>query len=615
MLEFKDSPLVDDSSAPASARASLRIASTGLVGIIDPAHSAAASLLRAAAGKAPASAGLVTWNGEKIDASGTHASARVTWAKRVDTSPGDSIRSLLAEHTSSASKAAHPQAPTPPVETLLELTDLGSHADTPVESLSPFEKARLALGIALLSHPSILIFPHPPEIISAKDQEAWLSLLAAVALRGHLILTTAAPTAPLRFFDSLIVLHEQHLVFHSTPEHLLHYFDLRDPADLEACLAKRSGAEWSQSWAKHRTTYYTILHASAENLPSASPQKKKTTSDIPADDAARAAFLVDAYGRIRGEIAKFIVGQHDVIEQLLIAILAGGHCLLEGVPGLAKTAIIRSLSQTLQLSFRRIQFTPDLMPADITGTDIIQEDPITGHRKFVFQKGPLFTQMLLADEINRTPAKTQAALLEAMQEHSVTASGHTLQLEKPFFVLATQNPIEQEGTYPLPEAQKDRFLFHILVGYPDREQERLVIERTTGDYKPELVPVIDGAQILECQKTARHVPVPPHVMDFALDLVRNTRADSPTAPAFVKEFIGWGAGPRACQSLVLAAKVRALLQGRFHAALEDIEALAKPVLRHRIVPSFTAESEGFTADILIERLLAATPRTHVKPPL
>src|SRR5688572_1356397 len=250
------------------------------------------------------------------------------------------------------------------------------------------------------------------------------------------------------------------------------------------------------------------------------------------DDKAAAALLVDSYQKITEEMGKFIVGQQDVIEQLVIAVLAGGHCLLEGVPGLAKTAMVRSLSRTMDLSFRRIQFTPDLMPADITGTDIIQEDPTTGHRRFVFQKGPIFTQMLLADEINRTPPKTQAALLEAMQEHSVTVGGHTLRLEEPFFVLATQNPIEQEGTYPLPEAQKDRFIFLVKVDYPEREHERQIIARTTSAFTADLEPVITGATIISLQKVVRKVPVPEHVMDFVLDLVRFTRPVNPDAPAF-----------------------------------------------------------------------------------
>ena len=330
------------------------------------------------------------------------------------------------------------------------------------------------------------------------------------------------------------------------------------------------------------------------------------------DDRAAAAMLVQAHKKITEEVGKFIVGQHDVMEQLVIAVLAGGHCLLEGVPGLAKTAMIRSLSKAMDLSFRRIQFTPDLMPSDIMGTDIIQEDPTTGRRSFVFQRGPIFAQMILADEINRTPPKTQAALLEAMQEHSVTVGGHTLQLEEPFFVLATQNPIEQEGTYPLPEAQKDRFLFLVKVDYPDREHERQIVARTTGTFSTELTPVIHGEQIIQLQKVVRKVPVPDHVMDFVLDLVRFTRPGNPESPAFVKELIEWGAGPRACQNLVLAAKVRAVLRGRFHVTDDDIAALALPVLRHRIVPTFNAEAEGVKVDEIISRLVASVPRGESK---
>ncbi|MGB8166809.1 MAG: MoxR family ATPase [Chthoniobacteraceae bacterium] len=332
----------------------------------------------------------------------------------------------------------------------------------------------------------------------------------------------------------------------------------------------------------------------------------------PLDDRASAVLLVEAYGKITAEMGKFIVGQQDVIEQLVIAVLAGGHCLLEGVPGLAKTAMVRSLSRTMDLSFRRIQFTPDLMPADITGTDIIQEDPTTGHRRFVFQKGPIFTQMLLADEINRTPPKTQAALLEAMQEHSVTVGGHTLKLEEPFFVLATQNPIEQEGTYPLPEAQKDRFIFLVKVDYPEREHERQIVARTTGAFSADLQPVISGADIIALQKVVRKVPVPEHVMDFVLDLVRYTRPNNPDAPAFIKDLIEWGAGPRACQNIVLASKVRAVLRGRFHVTLDDIEALALPVLRHRIVATFNAEAEGIKVDDIIVRILKTVPRGESK---
>jgi MoxR-like ATPase len=330
------------------------------------------------------------------------------------------------------------------------------------------------------------------------------------------------------------------------------------------------------------------------------------------DDQTAAGLLVDAYEKITAEMGKFIVGQKSVIEQLLIAVLAGGHCLLEGVPGLAKTAMVSTLAKTLNMTFRRIQFTPDLMPSDITGTDIIQEDPTTGRRTFVFQKGPIFSQMLLADEINRTPPKTQAALLEAMQERSVTVGGHTLKLDQPFFVLATQNPIEQEGTYPLPEAQRDRFIFLVNVDYPSREEERMIVARTTGVFNADIQPVLSGQQILELQRVVRKVPVPDHVMDFVLDLVRHTRPNEPDAPPFVKELIAWGAGPRACQNLVLGGKVRAVLQGRFHVTIDDIEALALPVLRHRIVATFNAEAEGITVDDIVKRILKAVPRGEAK---
>ncbi len=330
------------------------------------------------------------------------------------------------------------------------------------------------------------------------------------------------------------------------------------------------------------------------------------------DDKAAAELLKSSYAKIAAEMGKFIVGQAAVIEELLIAVLAGGHCLLEGVPGLAKTAMVSTLAKTLNMGFRRIQFTPDLMPSDITGTDIIQEDPTTGRRSFVFQKGPLFTQMLLADEINRTPPKTQAALLEAMQERCVTVGGNTLKLDQPFFVLATQNPIEQEGTYPLPEAQRDRFVFLVKVDYPTREEERQIIARTTGNFTADIQPVLSGAQILELQKVVRKVPVPDHVTDFVLDLVRFTRPNEKDAPAFIKELIAWGAGPRACQNLILTGKVRAVLQGRFHVTIDDIEALAMPVLRHRVVPTFNAEAEGVTVDDIIARVLKAVPRKEAK---
>jgi MoxR-like ATPase len=333
---------------------------------------------------------------------------------------------------------------------------------------------------------------------------------------------------------------------------------------------------------------------------------------VPAEDVKRAQLLVQAYKQITGEVAKLIVGQDLVVEQLLIAVLARGHCLLEGVPGLAKTLMVRGLSQVMNLSFRRIQFTPDLMPADITGTDIIQEDPATGRRTLVYQKGPIFAQMILADEINRTPPKTQAALLEAMQEHSVTVGGKTYPLEEPFFVLATQNPIEQEGTYPLPEAQKDRFMFHVRVDYPLRDEEREIVQRTTSAREAKLAAVIGGPEIIACQETVRKVLVPDHVMDFILDVVRKTRPKDAGAQAWVKELIEWGAGPRACQQWVLGGKVRAVLKGRFHVTIDDMEALAYPVLRHRIVPTFNAEAEGVTVDDIIKKLLETTPRGEAK---
>ena len=325
-------------------------------------------------------------------------------------------------------------------------------------------------------------------------------------------------------------------------------------------------------------------------------------------DVARAKMLVDAYQKVTQELSKLIVGQDDVIEQLMIAILARGHCLLEGVPGLAKTLMVRGLSQVMELSFRRIQFTPDLMPSDITGTEVINEDATTGRRNLTFLPGPLFAQMILADEINRTPPKTQSSLLEAMQEHSVTIGGKTYPLAEPFFVLATQNPIEQEGTYPLPEAQRDRFLFHVKVAYPQREEERQIVIRTTSAFESQIKPVITGSEIIACQQTVRKVPVPDHVMDFVLDLVRCTRPDEAESLAEVKELIEWGAGPRACQYLVLSGKVRAVLQGRFHVTVADIEALAHPILRHRIVPTFNAEAEGIDVDHIIDRILKAVPR-------
>ncbi|MGN6132855.1 MAG: AAA family ATPase [Aureliella sp.] len=337
------------------------------------------------------------------------------------------------------------------------------------------------------------------------------------------------------------------------------------------------------------------------------------TSEVTPDlDIQRAERLRETCLKVRQQVAKIVVGQDDVIEQLLIAMLSRGHCLLEGVPGLAKTLMVRSLAESMALSFHRIQFTPDLMPADITGTDIIQESPQTGHRELVFERGPVFTQLLLADEINRTPPKTQAALLEAMQEHEVTVGGKTYRLAEPFFVLATQNPIEQEGTYPLPEAQRDRFLFQVLVDYPSRDQEGEIIDRTTTAFRTKLEPVVTGEEIVGFQHTVRLVPLPEHVKHMVLDLVRSLRPTPEKRLQWVNDWVDWGPGPRACQQLVLAAKARALLQGRYHVTTDDIQALAAPVLRHRLVPTFSAEADGIRADDIIARAVKELPRASHK---
>ena len=317
--------------------------------------------------------------------------------------------------------------------------------------------------------------------------------------------------------------------------------------------------------------------------------------------------LAMAYSRMREEIGKVIVGQRDVVDQLLIALFSGGHSLLIGVPGLAKTLLVNTLSRILSLSFRRIQFTPDLMPSDITGTDILRDDPETGQRSFQFMPGPIFTNILLADEINRTPPKTQAALLEAMQERHVTVGTNSFLLPAPFFVLATQNPIEQEGTYPLPEAQLDRFMFNIIVSYPNAAEELRILKQTTGGENPTLTPALNGRQILALQEVVRKVPVAEHVFIYARDLVRATRPNEPDAMDFVKKYIGWGAGPRAGQYLILGAKARAILEGRFHVSPEDIKAIAHPVLRHRIVTTFQAHSEGVSPDRVIDMLLEKIP--------
>ncbi|MEQ9407023.1 MAG: MoxR family ATPase [Fuerstiella sp.] len=310
---------------------------------------------------------------------------------------------------------------------------------------------------------------------------------------------------------------------------------------------------------------------------------------------------------MRQEIGKVIIGQDEVVDELLIAMFCRGHCLLVGVPGLAKTLLCSTIASILKLAFRRIQFTPDLMPSDITGTDVLQDDPETGRKTFQFIQGPLFTNILLADEINRTPPKTQAALLEAMQERHVTVGSSTYRLPDPFFTLATQNPIEQEGTYPLPEAQLDRFMFNVLVRYPTAAEELRILKQTTGSDKPELTPVLTGKQIQALQEVVRKVPCAEYIFIYARDLVRATRPNEAEAPPFIRELVSWGAGPRAGQYLILGARARALLEGRFHVTTEDVRYVAKPVLRHRIMTTFQADSQGVTPDDVIDRLLKFVP--------
>lgn len=326
-----------------------------------------------------------------------------------------------------------------------------------------------------------------------------------------------------------------------------------------------------------------------------------------ADLEASISKINAAFLGIKEQMSKVIVGQDAVIEQLLIAMFSRGHCLLEGVPGLAKTLMISTLARTLSMTFARIQFTPDLMPADITGTDVLQENRETGRREFRFLSGPLFHNVVLADEINRTPPKTQAALLEAMQERQVTVGQTRHIIGDPFFVLATQNPIEQEGTYPLPEAQQDRFMFKVFVGYPSFTEEREIAKRTTSVSTADPQVVLSAEDILELQKLVRQVPVSDHVTDYALALVRQTRIGQEGIPGFVNDWLSWGAGPRAVQFLILGSKARALLYGRTHVSTDDVQALAGPVLRHRIVTNFSAESEGITTDRVIEELLKVTP--------
>ncbi len=329
---------------------------------------------------------------------------------------------------------------------------------------------------------------------------------------------------------------------------------------------------------------------------------------IDGEDIQMVKALSAAYGKLTGQISRVIVGQKSVIEQVLVAVFCRGHGLLVGVPGLAKTLLVSTIARVLHLSFKRIQFTPDLMPSDITGTDVLEEDRTTGRRVFRFVHGPLFANMILADEINRTPPKTQAALLEAMQERMVTVGEEDYHLPDPFFVLATQNPIEQEGTYPLPEAQLDRFMFMVLVDYPSPQEEIDIMKMVAGTYEADLTIALTGEEIVKLQQIVRRVPAAEHVFQYARDLARATRPNQPEAPAFINELVQWGAGPRASIYMMLAAKARAILHGRYHATTEDVRAMALPVLRHRVITTFNAEAAGIKADQVVERLLA-----EVKP--
>jgi MoxR-like ATPase len=345
-----------------------------------------------------------------------------------------------------------------------------------------------------------------------------------------------------------------------------------------------------------------------ETPPNPTPSPSQAEPEpLPAGDLAAVERLRDAFAKLKGEMGKVIVGQQTVLEELLIAIFARGHCLLIGVPGLAKTLMIHTLADALNLTYSRVQFTPDLMPSDITGTEVIQEDKATGVRQFKFLRGPVFANIVLADEVNRTPPKTQAALLEAMQERQVTVGGERHRLPDPFFVLATQNPIEQEGTYPLPEAQLDRFMLNILVDYPDEAEELDIVRMTTSVQRPGVTKVLSGADILELQEVVRKVPVADHVSRYAVRLTRMTRREKGEVPDFIRDYVSWGAGPRASQYLVLAAKARAILNGRYHVSTDDVRSVAGPVLRHRIVTNFNAEAEGLKPDDIVNRLIKAVP--------
>ena len=348
--------------------------------------------------------------------------------------------------------------------------------------------------------------------------------------------------------------------------------------------------------------------SSSAAVTTARPGAATTDGDltVPFSDTSRED-LLDRVTGLRGEVGKVIVGQEQVIEEVMLAILAGGHALLVGVPGLAKTLMIQTISRAMSLDFRRIQFTPDLVPSDITGTEVMEEDTATGHRSFRFVPGPIFSNIILADEINRAPPRTQAAMLEAMQERHVSAGGETMHLPRPFFVLATQNPIEQEGTYPLPEAQLDRFLFDIRVGYPSQGEEVGILRSTTAVGDADIEPVLDGPGLLALNRLIREVAAPEPALEYAAALARATRPAQPEAPELVRQYVRWGAGPRAGQALILGGKAHALLNGRLNVSPQDIQRVLHPAMRHRVLPNFAAEAEGITIEHIIDHLLAAVP--------
>ena len=376
-----------------------------------------------------------------------------------------------------------------------------------------------------------------------------------------------------------------------------------------------NGREIDAHWLVHNDvvtigTSRFAFQDEAEPAPPAAAAAERATEV--SDDTALVSAMRDRTDHIRNEVGKVIVGQRDVLDQVLMCVLAGGHALLIGLPGMAKTLLVSTIASVLNLHFKRVQFTPDLMPTDIIGTDVLESNITTGEKDFRFIRGPIFCNLLLADEINRTPPKTQAALLEAMQEKRVTAGNETYALDEPFFVLATQNPIEQEGTYPLPEAQLDRFMFNIWVDYPAEDEEEQIVASTTTARTQEPQPVLSREEVLQLQEVVRKVPVSPHVVKYAIQLVRATRPNDPRAPDFVKKYISVGAGPRAGQYLVLGAKARAVMEGRIHVSCKDIRGAAVPVLRHRILTNFTADSEGLTAMQLVDRLLAAVAEPSEK---